>query len=84
MPQNKPGSPDRASTSSSFGDQWDHDSAKDHNAGKCIRALVAMRLNPMPEAYEEFDWKNGGYSLLEKKMIMIYGHGVAGKKTEDR
>ena len=39
-------------------------------------APVAIRVNPLPEGYEEFDWKNGGFSLLEKRQLLIYGAGI--------
>ena len=67
----------RAGPPSEFGeDGYDYDDEKDHNAGLCVRGLVAVRVNPMPEGYEEFDWKNGGYSLLEKSQIIVYGAGI--------
>lgn len=74
-----PGAPDRGSkySPSEFSeDGYDYDDEKDHNAGLCVRGLVAVRVNPMPEGYEEFDWKNGGYSLLEKSQIIVYGAGI--------
>jgi hypothetical protein len=39
--------------------------------------MCVIRINPMPEGYEEYDWKNG-WSLIEDKKIIIYGHGVSG------
>jgi hypothetical protein len=32
----------------------------------------------MPEGYEEYDWKFGGWSLITEKKIIIYGTGVTG------
>jgi len=80
VPQTTPGSPDRGSTYSptTFGDGWDYDVAKDHNAGLCVRGVVAIRVNPMPVGFEEFDWKNGGFSYLEEKKLFLYGEGVTG------
>jgi hypothetical protein len=81
VPQNVPGAPDRGSkySPSGYTDGHDYDDSKDHNAGMCIRALTAIRINPMPMGYEEFDWKNGGWALVERKQIIIYGCGVDGE-----
>lgn len=78
VPQTTPGSPDRGSSysPSGFEDGWDYDDSKDHNAGLCVRGIVAIRVNPLPEGYEEFDWKNGGFSLLEKRQLIVYGAGI--------
>lgn len=78
VPQMTPGSPDRGSkySPSGYSDGWDYDDTKDHNAGLCVRSVVAIRLNPMPSGYEEFDWKNGGWPMLDDKEIIIYGCGV--------
>lgn len=74
-----PGTPDRGSSHSPSpfaADGFDYDDNKDHNAGFCTRGLVAMRINPLPEGYEEYDWKNGGFALLERQAIMVYGAGI--------
>ena len=78
VPQEVPGSPDRGSnySPSDYADGFDYDDAKDHNAGRCVRGIVAIRVNPMPEGYEEFDWKNGGFSLIEKRQLIVYGAGI--------
>jgi hypothetical protein len=78
VPQSTPGSPDRGSrfSPSGFDDEWDYDDNKDHNAGLCVRGVVAIRVNPMPSGVEEFDWKNGGFSLIDEGVIIVYGHGV--------
>ena len=78
VPQSEPGSPDRGSKYSptEFDDGWDYDENKDHNAGSCVKGVVAIRINPMPSGYEEFDWKNGGWSLITNELIIIYGMGV--------
>ncbi len=80
IPQSTPGSPDRGSKYSptTYADGYDYDENKDHNAGKCVKGVAAIRINPMPSGYEEFDWKNGGFSILEDKELIIYGHGVTG------
>jgi hypothetical protein len=79
-PQEVPSRPDRGTRFSPSGhaDGYDFDPAKDHNAGRCIRGLVAIRVNPMPAGYEEYDWKNGGWALIERGEIIVYGAGVSG------
>jgi len=77
-PQRVPGRPDRGSQWARFNDGWDFNETIDHNAGRCVRGMCVIRINPMPEGYEEYDWKNG-WSLIEDKTIIIYGHGVSEK-----
>jgi hypothetical protein len=81
VPQGTPGAPDRGSnfSPSGYDDGYDYDDSKDHNAGSCVRGLVAIRVNPMPAGYEEFDWKNGGYSLVDKQQLIVYGLGITGE-----
>lgn len=72
----KPGRPDRSIKSKAFGDGWDFDKALDHNAGSCVRGATAIRINPMPVGFEEYDWKNG-WPLVAEKKIVIFGRGVS-------
>jgi hypothetical protein len=74
----KPGRPDRSLKSKSFSDGWDYNSDIDHNAGFCVRGATVVRINPVPEGFEEFDWKNS-WSLIDDGLIVIYGNGVDGK-----
>lgn len=69
------GRPDRSQKSKVFGDGWDFAPGIDHNAGACIRGACVIRLNPMPEGYEEYDWKNG-WPLIGDKKVVIYGYGI--------
>jgi hypothetical protein len=69
------GRPDRSQKSKVFGDGWDFVPGIDHNAGACIRGACVIRLNPMPEGYEEYDWKNG-WPLIGDRKVVIYGHGI--------
>jgi hypothetical protein len=71
----KPGRPDRSLKSKTFGDGWDFVPGIDHNAGACVRGACVIRVNPMPEGYEEYDWKNG-WPLIGDKKIVIFGRGV--------
>jgi hypothetical protein len=82
VPQSTPGAPDRGSkySPSGYSDGYDYDENKDHNAGLCVKALVAIRVNPMPQGYEEFDWKNGGWALVDKGQFIVYGNGITGNE----
>lgn len=77
-PQGTAGRPDRSVKSKVFGDGWDFDKSIDHNAGSCIRGTTAIRINPMPPGFEEYDWKNG-WPLVAHKQIVIFGRGVPAK-----
>jgi hypothetical protein len=57
------------------GDSWDYDKNLDHNAGKSVRGVVVIRVNPMPAGLEEYDTTNG-WSLITEEKIVIYGYGV--------
>jgi hypothetical protein len=74
----RPGRPDRSIKSETFGDGWDFDKALDHNAGACVRGATAIRVNPMPAGFEEYDWKNG-WPLVSGKKLVIFGMGVPKK-----
>ncbi len=74
----RPGRPDRSIKSKVFGDEWDFDKALDHNAGSCVRGATAIRVNPMPAGFEEYDWKNG-WPLIAGKKLVIFGKGVPQK-----
>ena len=75
IPQAVPSRPDRGKSYGPHKDGWDYDPDIDHNAGACVRGACVIRVNPMPEGYEEFDWKNG-WSLIEDGKVIIYGQGV--------
>ena len=81
VPQATPGPPDRGSGSSPSGydDGYDYDASKDHNSGFCVRGLVAVRVNPLPAGYEEFDWKNGGWSMIDRGELLLYGAGLSAR-----
>jgi len=71
----KPGRPDRSVKSQISGDGWDYSAAIDHNAGNCVRGATAIRLNPAPEGYEEYDWKNN-WPLIDSREIVIFGKNI--------
>ena len=78
LPQSRPGAPDRGSRVSPtrFGDGFDYDELKDHNAGAMVRAVVALRINPPPGGFEEFDAMAGGWKRLTAGELVIYGAGI--------
>ena len=71
----RPGRPDRSVNAKNYGDGWDYSERIDHNAGAGARGACVIRVNPMPEGYEEYDWKNG-WPLIGEKKVVIYGRGV--------
>jgi len=78
-PQKIPGRPDRGSKSRTYNDGWDFDQDIDHNAGKSVRGMCVIRVNPMPSGLEEYDWRNG-WSLIADRKIVVYGHSVMGNR----
>lgn len=73
VPQVTPGAPDRGSSysPSNCGDGFDYDQTKDHNAGSMVRAVVALRINPMPARVEEFDHMNGGWAYVDAGQLVV-------------
>jgi hypothetical protein len=49
----RPARPDRAVKARRYGDGWGYDETIDHNAGNCVRGITAIRINPMPDGFEE-------------------------------
>ncbi|HPW18840.1 MAG TPA: hypothetical protein PLP83_10750 [Candidatus Aminicenantes bacterium] len=71
----RPGRPDRSVNAKKYGDGWDYSERIDHNAGAGPRGACVIRVNPMPEGQEEYDWKNG-WPLIGEKKVVLYGRGV--------
>jgi cytochrome c553 len=78
IPQKTPARPDRSVKSKTYGDGWDYDKSIDHNAGACVRGVTVIRVNPMPDGFEQYDWKNG-WPLIAERKIVIFGKNVAKK-----
>jgi hypothetical protein len=78
VPQTTPGEPDRGSKYSptTCNDGHDYDGSKDHNAGAMVRGVIAVRVNPLPAGYEDFDYKYGGWAYVKDAALLVYGHGV--------
>ncbi len=72
-------SPDRGKYADTTGctlPDWDYNGTKDHNAGSMVKAVVIIRINPMPVGCEPFDIQNGGWALVDAEELLIYGHNV--------
>jgi hypothetical protein len=78
VPQAVPGRPDRGSRFSPTpcGDGLDFREDADHNAGSMVRGVIALRIDPMPEGMEEFDFMNGGWAYVSSGQLILYGYGV--------
>jgi hypothetical protein len=88
VPQKIAGSPDRPSTAPKGNDGWDYDGNKDHNAGFSVRSVAAIRVEPLPTGTTDFAWTEGGWNLVDKARVVIYGaidpcaYPVMGKVTD--
>jgi len=77
VPQTTPGAPDRGSTDTPTRDDgYDYEDSKDHNAGTMVRGVIAIRVNPMPEGVEGFDYMNGGWAYIDAGQLVLYGAGI--------
>ncbi|MDI6871411.1 MAG: hypothetical protein QME79_08660 [Bacillota bacterium] len=74
IPQAVPGPPDRPSTAPDKDSQpYPFDEQADHNAGRSVRTVVAIRVNPLPPGTGDFDWREGGWNLADSGRIVVYG-----------
>jgi len=78
VPQLTPGVPDRGLNYSptTCEDGFDYNDAADHNAGAMVRGVIAIRVNPLPAGYEDFDYQNGGWAYIDSRELLVYGFGV--------
>ena len=87
-PQKIAGSPDRSCRDTPLGDGWDCDDSKNHNAGSSARTVAAIRVDPLPDGTTDFNWYEGGWNLVDKAKLVIYGainprtYKVSGKVSE--
>jgi len=72
-PQNIAGSPDRGCRETPVGDGWDCDENKNHNAGSSARTVAAIRVDPPPDGTSDFNWYEGGWNLVDRGKLVIYG-----------
>ena len=74
VPQMIPGPPDQISTAATQNVVWPYDKNADHNAGFSERAVVAIRIEPLPKGTADFNWNEGGWDYVDQKQIVIYGN----------
>ena len=41
-----------------------------------VRGVIAVRVNPLPAGYEDFDAKNGGWAFIADSTLVVYGYGI--------
>ncbi len=86
-PQKIAGSPDRPAAAP--GEGLNYDPSKDHNAGFSARTVAAIRVDPLPAGTTDFNWYEGGWNLVDRAKLVIYGainprtYPVEGKVTDD-
>ena len=72
-PQKIAGRPDRGCRETPVGDGWDCDETKNHNAGPSARTVAVIRVDPLPDGTTDFNWYEGGWNLVDKGKLVIYG-----------
>ena len=74
-PQKTAGGPDRPSTATPVvpDDGWNYGVNNDHNAGFSARTVAAIRVEPLPSGTTDFNWYEGGWNLVDKAKLVIYG-----------
>jgi len=89
-PQKIAGSPDRGCKDDPVDpdDGWNCDSSKNHNAGSSARTVAVIRVDPLPNGTTDFNWYEGGWNLVDKGKLVIYGainprtYPVSGKVSD--
>jgi hypothetical protein len=89
-PQKIAGGPDRPSAASvNPDDGWNYKADADHNAGFSARTVAAIRVEPLPIGTTDFNWYEGGWNLVDKAKLALYGaispktYWVWGKIADD-
>jgi hypothetical protein len=75
-PQKIAGSPDRGCSGPQVDpdDGWNCDRInKEHNAGFSARTVAAIRVDPLPVGTTDFNWYEGGWNLVDRAKLVIYG-----------
>jgi hypothetical protein len=74
-PQKIAGSPDRGCSGPQVdpNDGWNCDNNKNHNAGSSARTVAAIRVDPLPDGTTDLNWYEGGWNLVDKAKLVIYG-----------
>jgi len=73
LPQSVPSAPDQPSNKQYPGQPHPFDESLEHNGGACVRCVVALRFEPMPEGTTDVDWSLEGWTLVEQGKIVVYG-----------
>jgi hypothetical protein len=87
-PQKIAGSPDRSCRDAPTGDMDCDRINKEHNAGFSARTIAAIRVDPLPVGTTDFDWYEGGWNLVDRAKLVIYGaihprtYPVSGKVSD--
>jgi hypothetical protein len=89
-PQKIAGSPDRGCKDDPVipDDGWNCDDNKNHNAGSSARTVAAIRVDPLPDGTTDLNWYEGGWNLVDKGKLLIYGaidprtYPVSGKVSD--
>ena len=69
-------------------DMYDYDCNSDHNAGFSARTVAAIKVEPLPAGTTDFNWYEGGWNLVDKAKLVIYGainprtYPVSGKVSD--
>jgi hypothetical protein len=45
----------------------------DHNGGKCEFAVIAVRVNPLPQGARDFGWESIREELLASEKVVVFG-----------
>ena len=87
-PQKIAGSPDRSCRDAPTGDMDCDTINKEHNAGFSARTVAVIRVDPLPDGTTDFNWYEGGWNLVDKAKLVIYGainpraYPVSGKVSD--
>ena len=79
MPQAVPSVPDQPSTNSSNERPYPFDEGLDHNAGDCVRTIVAIRVDPLPKGTTDAAWLNDRWLLVGQGKLVVFGAIKGGK-----
>ena len=75
LPERNPSPPDQSSKNPPSDCPYPYTYALHHNAGDCARGVVAIRIDPVPEGFNETDWLPKAQGLLDSQTILLFGHG---------
>lgn len=72
-PQALPSVPDQPETSSDKKKPYPFNTKLDHNAGDCVRTIVAIRVDPLPAGTTDAAWLNDRWLLVGQKKLVVFG-----------